>query len=261
MKKSLFIVFCIAFFVCPSYGKYSGGDGSSEDPFQIATPNDLNDIGDDPCDWDKHFILTADINMVDYTYSTALIAPDIPDTSWDFDGTPFTGVFDGNNKIISHFTVNQPENSWIGLFGYIDTGGEVHNLSITDANIIGYNYVASLAGLTLNSSIDNCNTTGTLEIKGYQAGGLIARTTTSSISNCQSIVEIHSVGHSVGGLIGDNYDSSVINCHSWATVSGDNDNLGGLIGHNNSGIIVNCSSTSTVFITGQYCDWVGGLIG
>ncbi|MHC4757405.1 MAG: hypothetical protein ACYTE8_01995 [Planctomycetota bacterium] len=67
MKKPLSIVFVLVFLASPSYGKYSGGDGSVGDPFQIASPNDLNSVGDHSEDWNKHFILTADINVGGFT--------------------------------------------------------------------------------------------------------------------------------------------------------------------------------------------------
>ena len=34
----------------PSYAQYSGGTGTPEDPYQIATANDLVDLGGDPND-------------------------------------------------------------------------------------------------------------------------------------------------------------------------------------------------------------------
>ncbi len=34
--------------VCSFADKYSGGDGSAENPYRIETPNDLNDIGNNP---------------------------------------------------------------------------------------------------------------------------------------------------------------------------------------------------------------------
>ncbi|HEC03431.1 MAG TPA: rhodanese-like domain-containing protein, partial [Phycisphaerales bacterium] len=43
--------------------KYSGGAGTPEDPYQIATAADLIALGEDPNDYDKHFILTADIDL------------------------------------------------------------------------------------------------------------------------------------------------------------------------------------------------------
>lgn len=45
----------------PVYAQYSGGSGEPNDPYQIATAEDLMLLGDSPEDYDKHFILTADI--------------------------------------------------------------------------------------------------------------------------------------------------------------------------------------------------------
>ena len=60
------LVFAIVFSsVC--FGKYSGGSGTIHDPYLIAMPEDLNSIGLDANDWDKHFLMTADINMAGIT--------------------------------------------------------------------------------------------------------------------------------------------------------------------------------------------------
>jgi len=43
--------------------KYSGGTGEPNDPYQIATAVDLIALGEEPNDYDKHFILTAAIDL------------------------------------------------------------------------------------------------------------------------------------------------------------------------------------------------------
>ncbi len=47
----------------PAQTKYSGGSGTVDDPYQIATAADLIALGDDPNDYDKHLVLTADIDL------------------------------------------------------------------------------------------------------------------------------------------------------------------------------------------------------
>ena len=47
----------------PAHAQYSGGHGTSADPYQIATAADLIALGETPTDYDKHFILTADIDL------------------------------------------------------------------------------------------------------------------------------------------------------------------------------------------------------
>jgi len=49
--------------VSAATAKYSGGTGEPNDPYQIATAVDLIALGEDPNDYDKHFILTADIDL------------------------------------------------------------------------------------------------------------------------------------------------------------------------------------------------------
>jgi hypothetical protein len=43
--------------------KYSGGTGDPNDPYQIGTAMDLIALGNEPTDYDRHFILTADIDL------------------------------------------------------------------------------------------------------------------------------------------------------------------------------------------------------
>ncbi|UCD00010.1 MAG: right-handed parallel beta-helix repeat-containing protein, partial [Phycisphaerales bacterium] len=89
------------------YAKYSGGIGEPNDPYQIATAEDLIALGETPEDYDKHFILTADIDLDPNlpgrkVFDKAVIAST---TSWE-ERIPFTGVFDGNSHSICHLTIN-----------------------------------------------------------------------------------------------------------------------------------------------------------
>src|SRR4030042_2425791 len=64
-----------------SWEKYSGGTGGPNDPYQIATAADLIALGETPEDYDKHFVLTADIDLDPNlpgrkVFDCAVIAPD-----------------------------------------------------------------------------------------------------------------------------------------------------------------------------------------
>ena len=81
----------------PAYAKYSGGTGEPNDPYQIATAEDLMLLGESTEDYDKHFILTADIDLNPNlprrkVFDRAVIAPDINDVKDGFQGTLFTGI-------------------------------------------------------------------------------------------------------------------------------------------------------------------------
>jgi hypothetical protein len=49
--------------ISAAHAQYSGGSGTADDPYQIATAADLIALGETPDDYDEHFILTADIDL------------------------------------------------------------------------------------------------------------------------------------------------------------------------------------------------------
>jgi hypothetical protein len=240
----------------------------------------------DANDYNKCFILTADVNLQGQVFTTALIAADTS-SSGGFQGTAFTGTFDGNGHKITHFTINGIGNDYAGLFGNVGTTGKVENVFLVDVNVTGCLNVGGLVGNN-GGSISNCHSTGT--IGGYDAVGNLVGKNDGSISNCNSTGTVDGVGeigglvgvncssvsncystgpvsgsssssYSIGGLVGYNYGGSVSNCYSTGAVSDSPDSLhiGGLVGYND-GSISNCYSTGTV--SGSYDSyWVGGLVG
>ena len=62
---------------CASFvSAYSGGTGEPNNPYKIANITDFNQLTLDPNNWNKSFILTADINLAGLTFTQAPIAPD-----------------------------------------------------------------------------------------------------------------------------------------------------------------------------------------
>ena len=104
-------------------GTYGGGTGTEEDPYQIWTAEQMNTIGLYGEDWDKHFILMADIDLSQYTgeqYNP--IGTNYKRDNWEL-YPAFSGSFDGNGHVISGLTIqiNTPDLSAgrAGLFGYV----------------------------------------------------------------------------------------------------------------------------------------------
>jgi len=221
--------------VLPVQAKYSGGSGTAQDPYRIATAADLIALGETPADYDKHFLLTADIDLDPKlpgrkVFDKAVIAPDTDQTKDWFQGTSFTGVFDGKGHAISHLKVKGTR--YLGLFGQLGgwgTDAEVRNLGVVDANIIG---------------------------SGRYVGGLVGENWLGSISTSYSSGSVSGTGTSVGGLVGSNWSpGSITASYSTGTVSG-KDQVGGLVG-GNGGPVTGCYSTGTVSGTVE----VGGLVG
>ena len=61
--RTLLLTLTMCLLALPVHAKYSGGTGEPNDPYQIATAADLIALGETPDDYDKHFILTADIDL------------------------------------------------------------------------------------------------------------------------------------------------------------------------------------------------------
>lgn len=107
LKSDLLLVFLMMLgLVCRlSYGQYNSGTGTAEDPYQIATAQDLVDLGNNPKDYDKHFVLSADIDLSGVTFKQAVIAWDTEPNTSEFQGTAFSGSFDGKSHRIANLTI------------------------------------------------------------------------------------------------------------------------------------------------------------
>ena len=283
----ILITFCSLSF--PVYAKYGGGSGTADDPYQIATAEDLMLLGESTNDYDKHFILMADIDLDPNLpgrkiFDKAVIAPHkYVDGFWPPQGTPFTGTFDGNGNTISHLTINGE--SYLGLFGRL-TGAEVRNLGIIDVNISGSGkYIGGLVGSN-GGDLTVCYSVGTVSGGGYvggltgsngynsvvtfcysagivsgngKVGGLVGRNYGGAVNHCCSTSAVNSDerGGRMGGLVGYNFRGNVIRCYSTGKVSSNGDDVGGLVGFNYKGRVIYCYSTGTV--SGNW--YVGGLVG
>jgi len=242
--------------------KYGGGTGESNDPYLIYTAEHLNAIGAKPNDWKKHFKLMADINLAGFDGEDGrpafnIIAPDTdPTDQWSqFQGTPFTGIFDGNGRTISHLTMTG--GSYLGLFGQLGSGAEVRNLGVVDVNITGSGYfVGGLVGIS-RGALTGCHSTGVVSGDEWDVGGLVgANADSGHLAQCYSACAVSGGTQEVGGLTAQNStNATVTHCYSTGTVSGGHV-AGGLVGIN-YGAVTACYSTGAVNGFSQ----VGGLVG
>ena len=275
VHRTIILIISICFIDLPANANYSGGDGTPENPYQIATIEDLMLLGDNPEDYDKHFIMTADIDLDPNlpgrrVFDKAVIAPDIDpnDTYSPFQGTKFSGVFDGNGFTISGLTISGTSD--LALFGRLDFSAIVNNLGLIKVNVNGTGYsVGGLVGFN-EGSIAKSYCTG-IVIGNSHVGGLVGENYGSIDSSYSSGTVIGE--WDVGGLVGFNYYGSIVgvvingshksfnlygsinSSYSNSVVTGKS-NIGGLVG-NNSGIIDSSNSSGTV--DGEWS--IGGLVG
>jgi hypothetical protein len=242
------IVVLIVFVGNSSAGTYSGGSGTEGDPYLIEEPNDIIEMSETTDDWGGRFLMISDVNMVDYTFTTAVV-----DT--------FEGVFNGAGHKILNLTIDTlgADTWYLGLFGRIDEGAEVSNLSLDNVSVIGGNDSRILGGLCGRNggTIINCYATGS--VSGLLNVGVLCGSNDKGTINNSSATGSATGSFRIGGLCGLNfYSSTISNCCATVSVSGGvgSQDIGGLCGHNYS-TINNCYSTGSVSgITN-----VGGLCG
>ena len=201
------MAFLLAVQAGSAFGVYSGGTGEPGDPYQIATKADLLALAANTADYGKCFILTANVNMQGQVFTKAIIAPS---SSNPFQGTAFTGTFDGNGHKITGFIINGGSNLYLGLFGQINPGGSVKNLGLENFVVVsGNQYVGGLVGYNNGGSISNCYSTGEVNGSSY-VGGLVGYNNIGSISSSYSTGEVNGSSY-VGGLVGYNSGNSISN--------------------------------------------------
>ncbi len=216
-----------------SLGQYSGGAGTEGDPYQIATAADLIALGENTGDYDKHFIMTSDIDLAgagsgeDGVFTQALLAP--------LSTKPFTGIFDGGGHIIHNLEIFQIGSNFTGLCGLLGLGGQINNIGLEKVVIRGDNYVGSICGYC-EGEIFNSYVRGTVNGSGW--------------------------GDYVGGLCGRNY-GIIRRCYSYVSVK-NSAGRGGFCGSNSLGIITESYSVGQVSgkytESGGFCDINSGTI-
>jgi len=256
----------------------SGQEGTAALPWVISSLADFQAFCSDSGYWDGHTRLDCDIDLTKVDpYTQAPIAGDT-DTDSSFDGTAFSGTFNGNGHTLNNLTVSGPH--YCGLFGKLANESKVINLALKNASIsstknyiggiVGWNdgliescylecsvggddFVGTVAGWNNLGQIVDCNSTGTVD--GYVKIGGTAGQNNGTISESCSSATVNGKNYA-GGMVGQN-DGTITGCHSTGQVNGDNDNIGGLVGYNHAGSIT--SSYWSGEVSGEF--YVGGVTG
>jgi len=150
MRRQVLALFILS--ATAAAAEYGGGDGSAAYPYLITTPADLNDIGNHPEDWDKHFELTADIDLSGYDGLSGpefkLIGGEFIWNGSSYVGNGFAGVFDGGGPTISNFTYLSPGTNCVGIFRGIE-GGRLTDIELANPNVLGADMTGAVAETTV----------------------------------------------------------------------------------------------------------------
>ena len=245
--------------------------GLQENPFQIETIENLRWVSETQEYWgdaDNSFWFeqTSDIDAIDTgTWNDGKGFSPIGLRYLTFENgseepthqlIPFFGQFNGNNHQISNLFINRIEEFKLchGLFGYT-VGAHLSNIKLTGANITTTKNSGILIGLSEETTILSCSTTGT--ISGEMIiGGLIGNSIESSTSQCYSSANVSADSNS-GGLIGGANSSQISDCYSSGTLNTSESTNGGVIGNLSS----NSALTNSYFNGENQSEIIGGIVG
>ena len=268
------------------------GKGTKENPYQIKRYDEL-----------KEFARIVNGTHDTITQNAGACARVIAsfkctDEEWVPIGTkeqPYTGTFDGNDKVISKLSNKYCDKSdYQGLFGSVASGGTVKKVVLEDVYIHGFAIIGGLVGASAGT-ISNCKSSGLVTVSeqdviegNYYVGG-VAGYNEGSINNCHNsgsvTVSVSSQDdyhvYGIAGVAGYN-KGSMNNCHNSGSVTvnehveyenGYNSyyikEVGGIAGYN-EGSMNNChnSGSITVKVHNKYSkeddydvDEIGGVIG
>lgn len=292
MKKrclSILLALCMVVTLLPITGlaaesvvQFAGGDGTPENPYQIATVEQLDAIR---YNLSAYFVLTNDIDL-------SGISPWKP---IGINSSPFKGTLDGAGYTIKNLNLSDGSGvgvsdggyvggilNWIGLFGYTHSS-TIKNLNIeinsctrtTNGNRI---YLGGLAGYAIESKFENINVAGkplTADPSGsiYHGGcvgGIVGQADKTSITDSRNICDVSIESASlfdiyVGGISG--YGGTISRCANNGDVSAPYadctyQHIGGISGANAS--ITECYNTGNISKKSvgryDYC-YAGGIIG
>lgn len=256
---------------------FAGGAGTKEDPYRIASAEQLALLAADVNSGVAHkthtkeyFVLTEDIDLGAHRWTPLGYGDCISAKS-------FTGFFDGNGKKITGMYVDERgKNSNAGLFGNIAAVGSedatVQDLTVENGKVFTGDDIegeAYAAGVLLGSItvlgggnveyavVKNCTVSGVVT-SPRNAGGLAGDVSYTHFENCSAAVEIEGKSCS-GGFVANAYISEFADCVAKGKVKSTGWSTGGFAGLLfTSNTVRHCAALGDV----SAADWnLGGFAG
>ena len=210
---------------------FAGGTGTVDDPYKIATAEQLAklaaDINSGKGDKEythsgEYFILTENIDLSAHRW--------VPIGYYVInEGHQFSAYFNGNNKKITGLYVKEERDDYsAGLFGAVG-GITIENVIIENGYVEANGQAGILVGNATqaygcNKQFVNCTVSGTVKNSsstedGGQSGGLVGYNSYGSYENCTADVTVIG-GGKTGGFAGEDFAGTYKDCIAKGKVSG-----------------------------------------
>ncbi|MES2855956.1 MAG: GLUG motif-containing protein, partial [Bdellovibrionota bacterium] len=203
---------------------FASGAGIQTDPYVISSVIQWNSIKSNPRWMSAHFKLSNDLDF------NALPFYQIGSRE-----TPYYGSMDGNSKHLLNITFNAG-GGYSGVFAIILHPAEVHDLTISNANITGTTFSGILAGAT-SGPISRVSVAGVLS-GGYHSGGIVGIANAPAVISDSSATVAATVSAGAGGgIAGSMNGATIIRSSASGSVATSTTYGGGLVGAMGGGSI------------------------
>lgn len=176
----------------------------------------------------KFIVLTADIEMG-------------PWTAIGSKSSPFKGNFDGAFHKLTNINVNATTQNQ-GLFGYINDGAVLENISLNSGTVVGIDNVGGILGYAKNATIRNCTNGASVQGSLVNIGGVAGYMYKAGLVSCVNSGDVTAASaYSVGGVVGYMEENSTVEyCMNSGNLWG-MESVGGLVGSVANGSSLNKS--------------------
>ncbi|MBP6672326.1 MAG: T9SS type A sorting domain-containing protein [Bacteroidetes bacterium] len=217
-----------------------GDGGTSANPYEIASLDNLYWLSQNSAQWGKYYMQSADIDAASTSgwHAGAGFSP----IGW---ATKFTGHYAGHGHTISNLTISRSSTDYVGFFGQTN-GAVIDSLGLVNVSITGSSYVGGIVGWSESGTISYCYTTGAVtgvSVIGGMVGQNYSNGPAGLVTNSYSTATVTASGNTAGGIAGDNlgsFSSSYVTisyCYSAGAVSASS-LVGGISGRNYARAIV-----------------------
>lgn len=272
---------------------FASGNGTTNYPHVICNENQMahfSDVMGTATARSARYILGRDLNLISIIGAGANAMDDClddgdtlvpvgkyftPVTCVLNDYPAFMGVFDGNNRTVSHFRFKSTDGDEIGLFsqasgvianlnmrnvsiegdayvgsvvGRMTSGGTLNHVQVLDTDVRGNGYVGGIAGAAIsalnlsNLKVDYAKIEGNTDV-----GGVLGEASGTSISFAEfdgQITSNEGTSFRIGGIVGNSF-STIDRSVASGVIRGSGTIMGGIVG-NPMGNILYCRSDMVI---------------
>jgi hypothetical protein len=234
-------------------GDPTRGDGTAENPYGLVVADDIIWLAGQVNGGNAGLcaILMNDIDLSEVSLA-------------DFSGiglggggqaVAFGGTFDGDGYSIT-LSMNAASGSYqsLALFSSCN-GATIKNLTIKGSVSTQAGSAAGLAGLALNSRVENCHNEASITSWQSDAAGLVASASSTTLIGCSNSGVVQNAGgssmSSVGGIVASiNGDTVIENCLNSAAIRGGG-RIGGIAGSASVTVDTQTNTPTSVIIRGS----------